>query len=127
MAYLATGEATYPIRIGHEWVGTVTAVGPGVESAWLHRRVTGDTMLGCGRCPRCLAGRQHLCRDRFEVGIRRGWSGALAEQLRVPASSLHALPDALDPAIGALVEPAGNAWRAVDAAWLDSGERLLVI
>src|SRR3954468_25066115 len=62
MAYLATGEAAYPIRIGHEWVGMVTAVGPGVESAWLHRRVTGDTMLGCGRCPRCLAGRQHLCR-----------------------------------------------------------------
>src|SRR3954447_14668799 len=127
MAYLATGEATYPIRIGHEWVGTVTAVGPGVESAWLHRRVTGDTMLGCGRCPRCLAGRQHLCRDRFEVGIRRGWPGALAEQLRVPASSLRPIPEALDAATSALIEPAGNSWRAADAAGLQAGERLLVI
>src|SRR4051794_10551059 len=66
MAYLATGEAAYPIRIGHEWVGTVAAVGRNVEASWLGRRVTGDTMLGCGRCPRCQVGRQHLCADRFE-------------------------------------------------------------
>ena len=127
MAYLATGEAAYPIRIGHEWAGTVAAVGDGVDQSWLGRRVTGDTMLGCGRCDRCRSGRQHLCADRFEVGIRRGWPGALAERLLVPASSLRALPDRLDAALGALVEPGGNAWRAVDAAALTAGERLLVI
>ena len=84
MAYLQTGEAAYPLRIGHEWSGRVHSVGPGVDEAWIGRRVTGDTMLGCGRCRRCAAGRQHLCDDRFEVGIRRGWPGALAEQLGVP-------------------------------------------
>lgn len=127
MAYLHTGQAMYPLRIGHEWCGTVTAVGNGVDPSWLGRRVTGDTMLGCGRCDRCTAGRQHLCNDRYEIGIRGGWPGALAEQLPVPATALHPLPDRVDARLGALVEPAGNALRAVRGAALTVGERLLVI
>src|SRR3954468_21334084 len=55
MAYLHQGHARFPMRIGHEWMGTVSAVGEGVDAAWLGRRVTGDTMLGCGTCRRCLA------------------------------------------------------------------------
>jgi len=57
MSYLHTGQAQYPMRIGHEWSGTVSAVGAGVAESWLGRRVTGDTMLGCGRCARCRSGR----------------------------------------------------------------------
>ncbi|MFD0477056.1 alcohol dehydrogenase catalytic domain-containing protein [Nonomuraea thailandensis] len=48
MTYLRTGEARYPVRIGHEWAGVVREAGDGVDPAWLGRRVTGDTMLGCG-------------------------------------------------------------------------------
>ncbi|MEO3868000.1 alcohol dehydrogenase catalytic domain-containing protein [Nonomuraea sp. B12E4] len=127
MAYLRTGEARYPVRIGHEWAGTVCEVGDGVDPAWLGRRVTGDTMLGCGRCARCGSGRQHLCADRYEIGIRHGWPGALAERLPVPVRALLPLPDTVDPALGALVEQGGNALRAVQAAALAPGERLLVI
>ena len=127
MSYLHTGEAAYPIRIGHEWCGAVTAVGPGVDPAWIGRRVTGDTMLGCGHCERCRGGRQHLCAERFEIGVRRGWPGALAERLPVPEKALLALPDAVDATLGALVEPGGNALRAVRAAGLRAGERLLVL
>jgi threonine dehydrogenase-like Zn-dependent dehydrogenase len=127
MAYLHTGQAAYPIRIGHEWSGVVSSVGTGVDPAWLGSRVTGDTMLGCGHCPRCTAGRQHLCADRFEIGIRNGWPGALAEQLLVPARALQPLPDNVDASLGALVEPGGNALRAVRGAELAPGERLLVL
>jgi len=127
MAYLRSGDARYPIRIGHEWAGTVTALGNGVDPTWLGRRVMGDTMLGDQVCDRCLDGRQHLCENRYEVGIRRGWPGALAEQVRVPAWSLHALPEDLDWTTAALVEPAGNAWRTVDAAELRPGRPLLII
>jgi threonine dehydrogenase-like Zn-dependent dehydrogenase len=127
MAYLHSGQAAYPLRIGHEWCGTVRSVGPDVDEGWVGRRVTGDTMLGCGRCDRCRDGRQHLCADRFEVGIRNGWPGALAEQLAVPVTSLLALPDAVDDVRGALVEPGGNAWRALEAAEVGPGERLLAL
>lgn len=127
MSYLHTGQAAYPIRIGHEWCGVVSSVGAGVDPSWVGRRVTGDTMLGCGSCPRCRDGRQHLCADRYEVGIRGGWPGALAEQVRMPARALHPLPDAVDPVAGALVEPGANALRAVRAAGLSPGDRLLVL
>jgi threonine dehydrogenase-like Zn-dependent dehydrogenase len=127
MSYLHDGQAQYPMRIGHEWSGTVAAVGDGVDPAWLGRRVTGDTMLGCGHCHRCLTGRQHVCADRYEIGIRNGWPGALAEQLPVPVKALQVLPDAVDAALGALVEPGGNALRSVRGAGLQPGQRLLVL
>lgn len=127
MAYLHSGDAHYPIRIGHEWCGRVSAVGEGVDAAWLGRRVTGDTMLGCRDCLRCRSGRQHLCERRFEIGIRGGWHGALAEQILVPAIALVSLPDEVDEALGALVEPGGNALRAVRGADLRAGSQMAVI
>ncbi len=127
MSYLHTGQAQYPMRIGHEWTGTVSVVGAGVGESWLGRRVTGDTMIACGQCARCLTGRHHVCADRYEIGVRNGWPGALAEQLRVPVSGLHGLPDAVDATLGALVEPGANALRAVEGAGLAPGERLLVL
>jgi threonine dehydrogenase-like Zn-dependent dehydrogenase len=112
MPYLHQGHSRYPLRPGHEWAGTVTAVGERVERSWLGRRVMGDTMLGCGECRRCRRGVQHTCENRQEVGIRGGRHGALAEALAVPARSLHVLPDDMDWTLGALVEPGGGALRA---------------
>lgn len=127
MAYLHTGQAEYPIRIGHEWAGSVASVGDGVDPSWVGRRVTGDTQLGCGACGRCTTGRQHLCAARFEIGVRNGWPGALAEQLPVPVGALVPLPETVGPTLGAMVEPGGNALRAVRGAVLNAGERLLVL
>ena len=127
MAYLHQGHAGYPMRLGHEWCGTVSAVGSGVDPAWLGRRVTADTMLGCRHCQRCLSGRHHVCADRFEIGIRGGFPGALAEQLAVPVNAVFALPDSIDDTAGAMIEPGGNAQRAVQAAALRPGDRVLVL
>ena len=127
MAYLQQGHAAYPMRLGHEWCGTVRAVGDDVDPGWLGRRATGDTMLGCGTCHRCRAGRHHVCEDRCEVGIRGGFPGALAEQMAVPVTALHPLPGSVDKVAGALVEPGGSALRSVWGAGLRPGERLLVL
>src|ERR1700755_1329220 len=61
MAYLHEGHARFPMRLGHEWAGTVSAVGPGVDPGWVGRRVMGDTMLGDGTCRRCRRGHPHVC------------------------------------------------------------------
>jgi threonine dehydrogenase-like Zn-dependent dehydrogenase len=124
MAYLHQGYASYPMRLGHEWCGVVTALGEGVDPGWLGRRVTGDTMIGCGHCRRCRSGRHNVCADRFEIGIRGGFPGALAEQLGVPVKGLLVLPESVDDAAGALVEPGGNALRSALAA---AGGRVLVL
>jgi threonine dehydrogenase-like Zn-dependent dehydrogenase len=127
MAYLRQGHARYPLRLGHEWCGIVSAAGPGVDDSWLGQRVTGDTMIGCGRCRRCRSGKHHVCADRAEIGIRGGLPGALAEQLAVPVTALLALPGEVDDAAGAMVEPGGNALRCARAAALAPGDRVLVL
>jgi threonine dehydrogenase-like Zn-dependent dehydrogenase len=127
MAYLHQGHAHYPIRLGHEWCGVVSAVGDGVDDSWLGRRVTGDTMIGCGRCARCRSGRHNVCADRVEIGIRGRLAGALAEQLAVPARALVAVPDGVDDTAAALVEPGGNALRSLWAAAVSKGDRVLVL
>jgi threonine dehydrogenase-like Zn-dependent dehydrogenase len=127
MVYLHQGYASYPMRLGHEWAGTVASVGTEVDPAWVGRRVMGDTMLGDGICRRCRKGHQHVCENRQEVGVRGGRPGALAEQLAVPVTSLHALPDSVDAVLGALVEPGGNAFRAEQAAAIAPGDRALVL
>ncbi|MEX1134620.1 MAG: alcohol dehydrogenase catalytic domain-containing protein [Acidimicrobiia bacterium] len=126
MAYLRQGHATYPLRIGHEWAGRVSALGEDVEPTWLGKRVTSDTMLGCGSCERCRRGRHHVCAFRSEIGIRGGWPGALAEQLPVPAHALYEIPDSVSLAAAALVEPGGNAVRSVNAASLGPGQTVLI-
>ncbi|HBX79617.1 MAG TPA: alcohol dehydrogenase [Propionibacteriaceae bacterium] len=127
MQYLHDGHSKFPLYLGHEWCGTVSAVGADQDDRWVGRRVTGDTMLGCGHCRRCQSGRHHVCENRSELGIRGAYRGALAEQFVAPVSSMRALPDTVDDTAGALVEPGGNAWRSLEAAQLTSGERVLVL
>ncbi len=126
MAYFQTGEAEYPLRLGHEWCGTVIGAGDDDSKKWVGRRVTGDTMLGCGTCYRCTSGRHYLCADRYEIGIRNGFHGALAEEVLVPTSALLELPDSIDDALGALIEPAGNSYRAAKAAGAGPGKCILI-
>jgi 2-desacetyl-2-hydroxyethyl bacteriochlorophyllide A dehydrogenase len=125
LAYFEQGKSRFPLRPGHEWCGVVSAVGAAADEAWLGLRVTGDTMLGCGRCRRCQAGNGHVCADRHEIGIT-AWPGALADRVLAPVTSLRRLPAAVDDRAGALVEPGGNAWRAVAAALAGPGRRVLV-
>jgi threonine dehydrogenase-like Zn-dependent dehydrogenase len=127
MEYIRQGHAVFPLRLGHEWSGTISAVGDGVDPGLVGRRTTGDTMIGCASCRRCREGLPQLCPQRVEIGVRGGWPGALAEQLPVPHRSLHLLPDTVDAVAGAMVEPGGNALRAARATAAGAGSRLLVI
>ncbi len=127
MAYFGQGVTSFPLRLGHEWAGRVVAAGSLADESWIGKRVTGDTMLGCGHCEYCLAERHHVCPNRFEVGIRDGWAGALAEQVLIPTRYAHLIPDHVSLAAAALVEPGGNSLRAVRAAAIEPGHRVLVL
>ena len=124
--YFASGGARYPLRIGHEWCGRVSRLGAGVDPAWLGKRVTGDTMLGCQECSLCRSGRQHVCEQRSEVGVLNGWHGALADELLMPQTAIYELPDSMSDGLGALVEPASLSLRCVDTLGLRPGDDLLV-
>ncbi len=110
MAYFRSGEASYPIVPGHEWIGTVVSVGPGVTGFAPGVTVVGDPSAGCGTCARCRAGRYHVCARRTETGIM-GRDGAMATRMLALAASTHIVPRPVWDA-GALIEPASVALNA---------------
>lgn len=94
----------YPITPGHEFAGTVAAIGPGVSlDLPLGATVAVDPSLYCGHCRRCRSGRDNLCENWAAIGDTV--SGAFAEYVAVPAVNAHRLPDGIDGQLGAMVEP----------------------
>src|SRR5687767_15591658 len=60
-----------PMAVGHEYVGTVAAIGQEVRGLQIGQRVSGEGHLVCGHCRNCRAGRRHLCRNTVGVGVNR--------------------------------------------------------
>jgi L-iditol 2-dehydrogenase len=100
----------YPVRPGHELVGTVEAVGTAADRALLGTRVALEPSLPCGRCRTCVQGRYNICENLRVLGFQA--PGGMAETFVVAADRLHPLPDALSVEGGALVEPMAVAVHA---------------
>lgn len=96
-----------PVVVGHEYVGTVEAVGHEVTSVAVGDRVSGEGHIVCGTCRNCRAGRKHLCRDTHGVGVNR--AGAFADYLVIPAQNAYSMPDEIPDEIAAILDPLGNA------------------
>ncbi|MGW1886024.1 zinc-dependent alcohol dehydrogenase [Streptomyces sp. NPDC001970] len=120
------GYVRYPVTPGHEWSGTVTAVGAGVPPELVGRKVVGEGFRNCQVCDRCHAGETTLCTAGYEeTGFTR--PGAMAPTLTLPARLLHALPDDADLTAAALLEPAACVAAAALVARPRPGERVAVI
>lgn len=101
-----------PVILGHEFGGTVAAVGSGVHGWREGDRVVSETAaVVCGECALCRTGRYNLCPHRLGFGY--GVNGAMAEFVRVPARCLHRIPDSLPFERAALTEPCCVAYNAV--------------
>jgi threonine dehydrogenase-like Zn-dependent dehydrogenase len=95
----------YPVVPGHEWVGTILGVGPGVDGLRIGAPVVAEGVVACGVCARCAEGRTNVCAGPYdETGFTR--PGALAERLVVPARQVHVLPGDRPIAAAVLIEPA---------------------
>jgi threonine 3-dehydrogenase len=96
-----------PRIIGHEFVGEIAAIGPGVSGFAVGDRVTAEGHVTCGLCRNCRAGKRHLC--HLAVGIGGGRDGAFAEYLVVPAANLWKVHPEIASATAAIMDPLGNA------------------
>ena len=96
-----------PMVVGHEYVGEVAAMGDGVRGFEIGDRVSGEGHITCGHCRNCRAGRRHLCRNTYGVGVNR--PGAFAEYLALPAENAFKLPDDVTDEMAAVFDPFGNA------------------
>ena len=96
---------TLPVTMGHEVCGQVSELGEGVDGWKVGDRAVPGISGPCGRCADCLAGRANLCAAGH---TDRMW-GAFAEYVRVPAgvvaANLHRVPDGLDDAVAAFLDP----------------------
>src|SRR4051812_40821737 len=93
----------YPIIPGHEFGGTVVAVGEDVTGVKVGDRVGVDPTLNCGECYFCQRGMGNLCERWNAVGVTT--TGGFAECVAVPERTVYPLPDGLSFAEAALVEP----------------------
>lgn len=103
----AAGAVRAPLIPGHEFYGEVVEVGSQVHDVRLGSRVSGEGHIVCGNCRNCRAGRRHMCIRTLSVGINR--DGAFAEYIVIPESNVWVHQDEVDPDLGAIFDPFGNA------------------
>jgi len=96
-----------PMVIGHEFVGTVAAMGSNVHDLEIGEVVSGEGHIVCGRCRNCLAGRRHLCNDTKGVGVNR--QGAYAEYVSIPVTNVWHADPTVPKEILSIFDPFGNA------------------
>jgi L-iditol 2-dehydrogenase len=111
-----TGErrVRYPLIPGHEFIGDVVAVGPGVTRVAPGHRVAVEPNWGCGACDLCRAGSGNLCLARTTVGIDR--DGGFAELSALPERACWPAPAGLASDILLFTEPLAVVTRAVARA-----------
>lgn len=113
-----------PLVMGHEVVGTVDRVGPGVPGSLVGTRVVTMPVVSCGVCARCREGRANLCPNRRLMGMN--FPGAFAESFTIDASQLLPVSSDLATNTGTLVEPLANSVHSVARA-VREGDDVLVI
>jgi propanol-preferring alcohol dehydrogenase len=112
---------------GHEFVGTITELGPGVDADRLGERVMAYFYLFCGRCQVCMAGAEPLCRGLAGyVGVDR--DGGYAEQAVLPARNAIPLLDDVDPvAASAIPDAIATPVHVAARAAIGPGDRVVVV
>jgi threonine 3-dehydrogenase len=96
-----------PLVVGHEFVGTIVAVGINVTDFAPGELVSGEGHVVCGRCRHCLAGRRELCAHTIGLGVGR--DGAFAELVALPMTNVWHHWPGIDEDVAAIFDPFGNA------------------
>ncbi len=120
-AFLTPG---LPVTLGHEFAGTISAVGPNVTNWRIGDPVAVKPSAACGTCHHCRADRPDDCTRRRAIGLQD--NGGFAPFVTCPATQLLALPPGLDPTLGALVEPLSICANAVANGEVRPGHRVVV-
>jgi L-iditol 2-dehydrogenase len=113
-----------PTVFGHEFAGTVTAVGHGVKRVREGDRLGVANSAPCGDCALCLAGRPNLCESLLFV------NGAYGEYIALPprlvARNVVRL-GARTPAVrAAFAEPLACAMLGIERARIEPGQSVIV-
>jgi len=109
----AQSHVAVGVTVGHEFVGRVEALGPGVEDLEVGDLVSGEGHLVCGRCRNCRAGRRVMCARTEGVGVTR--EGCFASSIVLPSGNLWRHQPGIDLEVAAIFDPFGNAVHVATA------------
>ena len=114
------------VILGHEGVGVVKQVGPGVTSLSVGDRASVAWFFkGCGHCEYCTTGNETLCRDVLNAGFTA--DGGMAEECIVVADYAVKVPDGLDSAAASSVTCAGvTTYKAVKVSGIQPGKWIAI-
>ncbi len=110
--------------MGHEFSGTVVAVGSNVTSVRVGDLVAPDACQHCGTCVTCREGRYNVCEKLAFTGLAA--NGAFAKYVNVPANIAYVLPAGTNMDAAALIEPIATGFKAVRQAGTVLGETIVV-
>jgi threonine 3-dehydrogenase len=100
-----------PYIPGHEFCGTVVAVGATAQGVAVGDFVSAEMHVACGHCLQCRIGQAHVCQFVKILGVDA--DGAFADYVRIPASNVWKLDAAIPRDFGSLFDPFGNAVHTV--------------
>lgn len=116
--------ARYPRVIGHEFAGTVEAVGDGVTHVGPGDPVVVDPVIPCGRCYPCRVGRPNVCAWLEVLGVHR--DGGFRDRIAVPAANALKLSTALPLGVAALAEPLSIAANVLSRTGCSAEDTVLI-
>ena len=100
-----------PLIPGHEFCGTVAAVGAEVTTVKEGDFVSAEMHVACGKCLQCRTGEAHICQHVSIIGVDQ--NGAFAEYVRIPESNIWKLDPAIPQEYASILDPLGNAVHTV--------------
>ena len=112
---------------GHEWSGTVVAIGDGVTKWSVGDEIVGGPSVRCGQCEMCRTGHPSLCSQRGTPGMGGDWQGAFARYTKTGEGEILRVPDGLSLREAALAEPLAVALHGITNSGIVPGERALVL
>ena len=110
---------------GHEWSGTIAAVGDDVTRWSVGELVVGGASPKCGTCRRCREGKPSQCENRQSM-TGEHTDGAFAEYILVREAGVLRLPDGLLPRHAALAEPLSVALHGITRSGVAPGDTVMV-
>ncbi|MES2461195.1 MAG: alcohol dehydrogenase catalytic domain-containing protein [Armatimonadota bacterium] len=120
------GYCQAPIVAGHEFIGTVVALGEGAGKQYglaLGDRAVSEQIVPCWECRFCKKGQYHLCMVHDIYGFRSRTPGGFAEYMKFPTGALnYKVPSTLKPEYAALIEPLACSMHAVKRGNIEFGD-----
>jgi len=124
------GYCQPPITPGHEFVGTVVALGEGAGEKYglqIGDRAISEQIVPCRDCRFCRTGRYWMCERHDVYGFRQVAPGAMAQYMRFPANARnYRVPPTMPAHHAALIEPLSCSIHAVQRAEIDFADVVVI-